>query len=508
MIKKIPIIATITIALMTFFALESFGEQPQYGGILKRINPSGARVIGYYPEMGPQDSTEALPVVECLMEMSEQRKMEPFLAERVDIDPNAKTMTFHLRKGVKFHDGSELNAEVCAWNLQLVKDTGKMQFADQVTSIEIADDHTVVLHLTQYQNQMKFAYGFTRMFSKAAFEAHGKEWCRTHPVGTGAFKFADWKRDAYLKYEKFDGYWQKGKPYLDGIETRYIPDPVTASAMMQAGEADVWTNPPVKDQFELEKKGFKRFSSWPALPQLLYLNIKDPNRPTAKLKVREAIEYAIDKPALAKAIGFGYYDPMKLVANQNEWGYDPDYPGRPYNPEKARQLLAEAGYPDGLTLQLLAMAQAGGRNTTAEAVKSYLEEAGFTIKLDIADPGRFFASVWGNGWDDIAYFFTGADENFLGTFEAWFGHDPKTNLASYAPPPELAAMSKEAITYFDEADQKAITKKMVRYIADHALIIPLYNQPAAYMYNPWVHTTYLQTGFIRWKWFDTWMEKH
>ena len=69
-------------------------------------------------------------------------------------------------------------------------------------------------------------------------------------------------------------------------------------------------------------------------------------------------------------------------------------------------------------------------------------------------------------------------------------------------------MSKEAITYFDEADQKAITKKMVRYIADHALIIPLYNQPAAYMYNPWVHTTYLQTGFIRWKWFDTWMEKH
>ena len=175
MIKKIPIIATITIALMTFFALESFGEQPQYGGILKRINPSGARVIGYYPEMGPQDSTEALPVVECLMEMSENRTMEPFLAERVDIDPDAKTMTFHLRKGVKFHDGSELNAEVCAWNLQLVKDTGKMQFADQVTSIEIADDHTVVLHLTQYQNQMKFAYGFTRMFSKAAFEAHGKE---------------------------------------------------------------------------------------------------------------------------------------------------------------------------------------------------------------------------------------------------------------------------------------------------------------------------------------------
>jgi len=458
--------------------------------------------------MGPQDSTEALPVVECLMEMSEERKMEPFLAEAVDIDPNAKTMTFHLRKGVKFHDGSDLNAEVCAWNLQLVKDTGKMQFADQVKSIEIVDDYTVVLHLTQYQNQMRFAYGFTRMFSKKAFDANGKEWCRSHPVGTGPFKFVEWERDAYLKYEKFDGYWQKGKPYLDGIETRFIPDPATSSAIMQAKEADIWTNPTVRDQSELEKKGLKRFSSWPALPQLLYLNIKDPTRPTAKLKVREAIEYAIDKPALAKAVGFGYYDPMMLIANKNEWGYDPNYKGRLYDPEKARKLLAEAGYPNGLKLQLLAIAQAGGRNTTAEAVKAYLDDAGFSTDLDIADPGRFYGSVWGNGWKDIAYFFTGADENFLGTFEAWFGPEAKTHLASYEPPEELAAMCEKATTYFDEADQKAITEKMVRYVADNALIIPLYNQPAAYIYQPWVHTSYLKTGFIRWKLFDTWMEKH
>ena len=506
--KKFLLITFIVIFSTVGLVSNSFGEQPKYGGILTRINPTGARVIGYYPEMGPQDSTEALPVVECLMEMSEKRTMEPFLAERVDIDQNKKTMTFRLRKGIKFHDGSDLNAEVCAWNLQLVKDTKKMQFADQVKSIEVVDDYTVVLHLTQYHNQMRFAYGFTRMFSKAAYEKYGKEWCRTHPVATGAFKFVEWKRDAYLKYEKFDGYWQKGKPYLDGIETRYIPDPVTASAMIQAKEADIWTNPPVKFQYELEKKGFKRYSSWPALPILLYLNTKDPNRPTSKLKVREAIEYAIDKPAMAKAIGFGYYPPLKMVTPETEWGYDSDYPGRPYNPEKARKLLAEAGYPQGVKLKLLALAEVGGRNNTAEAVKAYLDEAGMTVDLDIADPGRFFSSVWGNGWDDLALFFSGLDENYLGTFHAWFGHEPKTSLASFKLPDELSKMSKESITYYTEAEQKAITKKLVRSMMDHALAIPLYNQQVAYIYQPWVHTTYLQTGFIRWKWFDTWMEKH
>ena len=500
--------ALIVFVSMFGLIVEGSAEQPQYGGILQRINPTGPRVIGYYPEMGPQDSTEALPVVECLMEMSDERTMEPYLAERVDIDPDQKTMTFHLRKGVKFHDGSDLNAEVCAWNLQLVKDTGKMQFADQVKSIEIVDDYTVTLHLAKYHNQMRFAYGFTRMFSKAAYEKNGKEWARSHPVGTGAFKFVEWKRDAYLKYEKFDDYWQEGKPYLDGIETRYIPDPVTASAMIQAQEVDIWTNPDVRFQYDLEKKGFKRYSNWPALPVLIYPNTKDVGRPTAKLEVREAIEYAIDKAAVAKSVGFGYYPPLKMITPETEWGYDPNYPGRPYNPEKARQLLAEAGYPQGVRLKLLAIAQAGGRNETAEAVKAYLDDVGITIDMDIADPGRFYNSLWVNGWEDLALFFSGLDENYLATFHAWFGHEPKTKLASFELPDDLRQLSMESINYFTEPEQKAVTKKLVRSMMDHALAIPLYNQQAAYIYQSWVHTTYLRDGFIRWKWADTWMEKH
>ena len=506
--KKFLIMALVVFVFTVGLVFNSFAEKkPQYGGILKRINPSGARVIGYYPEMGPMDSTEAFPAIERVMEMTEQRTFESFLADSVDIDRNKLTMTFNLKKGIKFHDGSDFNAESCAWNYQFLKDLNKIQFGEQIKKIEIVDDYTMVLHLTQYHNQMVFAYGWVPVFSKVAYETHGKEWCRTHPVGTGPFKFVEWKRDVHLKYTKFDDYWQKGRPYLDGIETRYIPDAVTASAIMQAKEADIWTNTPVKDQADLEKKGFPRYSNWPALPIILYLNITDPNRPTGNLKVREAIEYAIDKPALAKAIGFGYYTPLKLVAPETEWGYDPSIPGRPYNPEKARKLLAEAGYPSGLKLKFLASVWGGG-TTTGEAIKAYLGDVGIEVDLDMADPGRFGASVFGRGWDDMALFFTGLDENYLATIAAWFGHEPKTNLTSFKRPDEFIKLSKESIMVFTDEKKKEYCKKMVRYIHDNALMVPLYNQVVAYIHQPWVHTAYYKTGFIRWKLFDTWMEKH
>ena len=96
------------------------------------------------------------------------------------------------------------------------------------------------------------------MLSKVAYETKGKDWCRANIVGTGPFKQVEWKRDASLKWTKFDGYWQKGRPYLDAIEYRYVPDPVTASAMMQAKEADIWIYPPSLHQADLERKGLDK----------------------------------------------------------------------------------------------------------------------------------------------------------------------------------------------------------------------------------------------------------
>ena len=503
--KKMLFITLIVFVSTMGPALSGFAQTPQYGGILKIVTPNGPAVIGYFKEMGPADLTAAFPAIEALMDYTSRREIKPFLAESVDINEKNPMITFHLKKGIKFHDGSDFNADAVAYNFTWLKETKRLQYGEKVKSIDIVDPYTVRLRLTEYNNMLIHGLGWVFMWSKVALTTKSPDYLRGNPVGTGPFKLVEWRRDDHIKWERNKDYWQKGRPYLDGIEIRYVPDSVTASEMMQTKQVDMWTNCPVKDQADLEKKGLVRNFGYAGLPPTIFLNTTDPNKPTGKLKVREAIEYALDKPAMAKALGFGYATPLKMTAPEGEWGYDPAYKGRSYDPRKAKQLLAEAGYSSDLRLKLMTLQ---GPQDLATALKSYMDQAGFNVDIDVADPGRFFGSWFGpSGFEDMLLGFTGLDPSYLVTFQRWFSHDPATNITSFKRSPELLALSRESITYTKETDQKAITKKLVRLLADEADVIPIYTIPAAYMTQPYVHSSYLKEGLIRWRTFDDWIEK-
>jgi ABC-type transport system substrate-binding protein len=513
--KKLLLITVIVIFSAVGVVSGSFSQEktPVRGGILREIRPNGPKSLSYYPEMGPDDSGSMLPAAEKLMEYNQDKQLVPFLAESVAVGQDGKSITFKLRKGIKFHDGSDFNAEVVAWNYRYAKETKRLQYDPKLLSVDVVDDYTVRLNITQYTNQIIHSFGWVPIFSKVAWDKAGggnieksKEWARANIVATGPFKLVEYKRDNYIKWVKNENYWQAGKPYLDGIIVRYIPDAVTASAMMQAKEADIWINIPVKDQADLEKKGFIRQDGY-GLPRMIYMNNKDPNSKFANQKVREAVEYALDKPAMAKVFGYGYYTPMTMVAPPGEWGYDPDYKGRPYDPAKAKQLLAEAGYPNGLEVKLVAMAVPPWPDE-AQAIKRYMDDAGFTVDLDMADPGRFYQTLWRNGWPDMILFLIGMDPNYLMTFHRQFGPDPMSNYASLKRPPELVALAEKSLTLLNEKDQKEITYPLVRMIADEALVIPLYRAPGAYIIQPWVHTTFLREQLVARRTYEEWMDKH
>ena len=180
-------------------------------------------------------------------------------------------------------------------------------------------------------------------------------------------------------------------------------------------------------------------------------------------------------------------------------GYDEKWPGRPYNPSKAKQLLTEAGYPNGIKIKLLAVPGVGGGKEVAEGVASYLNQAGINTEVDMADPGRYWNSVFVKGWDDMVLCFTGLDHNSLATMQTWFGHQPKTNLASFKRTDRLLALSRESITFKEEAKQRKAARKMSMEISEQALMVPLFHDPAAYITQPWVHTNYLESGTVRWK---------
>jgi len=226
------IIITAVILIICAWSLVGFGslapglaaDQPVKGGILKAIRGTFPKVIGYPPEFAPVDSIFALPVIERLSEWNEKGNPIPVLAESWKGDPGNKTITWYLRKGVKFHDGTDWNAEACRWNLQLQIDKKRLPDFQFVKSLEVVDNYTLKMHLTEYTRLLiRENYSWAMMISPTAFQkARGgdieksKEWVRRNSVGTGPFKVVDFKRDAFIKYVRNDNYWRKGMPILMG----------------------------------------------------------------------------------------------------------------------------------------------------------------------------------------------------------------------------------------------------------------------------------------------------
>ena len=486
-------------------------ENPQRGGILREIEPNGPRVLSYLPEMGPGDEQAVMPGAERLMEYNQDRELVPFLAESVTIAKDLKSITFKLRKDVKFHDGSECNAEAVAWNYQLNKDAKRLQYADKLERIEVVGNYTLRLHITHFTNQLIYSYGWLPIFSKAAWDKAGggnteksKEWARANLVGTGPFKLAEYKRDNYLRWVRNENYWQQGKSYLDGIYIRYIPDPVTARSMMQAKEADMWYGVPIKDVDALARMGFPNIQL--GMPRAIFFNTKDPNSKFLNKKVREAVEYALDKPAMAKALGFGYYTPLASLAPPGEWGYDPAFKGRTFNPAKAKQLLAEAGYPRGLKVSLLALSQYPYTDEV-QAIKRYLDDVGIIVDPDLADPGRFFDSLWLKGWPDMVIFGAGRSANTLVNFHRQFGPEPMSNYASFKRLPELTALAEKSLTINDVNGQKEITKQLVDLMYEELPALPLFLVPQAIVVQPGVHVTWVKIQMVTRYAGDEWIEK-
>ena len=227
------------------------------GGTLKVIWPYFVKNLGYPPEMAPSDTIMTLPLVERLVDWDEKGNLIPWLARSWEGDPVAKTVTYHLRKGVKFHDGTPFNAEAARWNLQFQKDAGRLTDGELVKSIEVVDEYTVRITCTEYTSQSILDYGWANFYSPTAFQKNGgKEWARFNCVGTGPFKQAEFKRDTLVRYEKNKDYWRKGYPLLDAIEIRWIPDPVTASMMIEKKDADAWEDVNnIKNVVEPETEG-------------------------------------------------------------------------------------------------------------------------------------------------------------------------------------------------------------------------------------------------------------
>ena len=405
--KKLAVL--LCIASLLIFCAESLSAaepKPRYGGTLRLSDAYDGISIGYPPKLIRANSNrQAAPAVETLFRTDKTGKPAPWLATGFTNHVGAKTITLTLRKGVKFHDGTDFNAEAVKWNLEQCM-SARTPGTEKFRSIDVIDDYSIRINLTEWDSTItsNFAQTLGMMISPTACKKNGADWCANNPVGTGPFQFVSWEKEVRTKYKRFDNYWQKGKPYLDGIEWIPINDTLTRLLSLKKGELDLGLTISPKDIADLEKDGYivvrQRAG---AGARALAPDSANPNSPFANLKVRQAAQYAIDNEGIAKAIYYGEAEPANQWIYKGHWAYNSSVVGYPYNPTKAKQLLAEAGYPNGFKTKITYFTTPEN-DKLCTAVQGCLKAVGIDAELDPMQSTRYDQiALQGGKWEGLLW---------------------------------------------------------------------------------------------------------
>lgn len=463
--------------------------QPQYGGTFIWVHNGGITQIGAIVDnLGIAAQRNTYPMFEGLLMTDEQDNIQPWLVTSWDVSPDGKTIVFHLEENVKFQDGTDFDAAAVQYNLEavLAANIGGTAFLKNVSSYEVLDKYTLRINLKEVDSTflLRLAQGVIGlMASPTALQkpTTPETIAQVHSVGTGPFLFDSWQRDTYVRYKKWDGYRKPGLPYLDAIEIRNTADLTVSLMSLRAGEVHAVENVDPVDAKQLGAEGFTIYQ-----PNLYFLHSiipsgNNPDSPFAKKEVRLALEYAINKRVIAQGVGMGYYEPLNQLATAKDPWFNPDLPFREFDPAKARELLAQAGYPNGFDTKLVTDVMA--RRDTLTAIQTYLNDVGIRTELEILDFGAAFG-LPRQGWEGI--YFPGFPNvgTLLGIQGRW--GDPTTYISIYQPEgywEKWDALFAE----LDPVKRNVIFMDILKMIYDNAIGIPYQGDAPLVAMDPKLH---------------------
>jgi peptide/nickel transport system substrate-binding protein len=432
--------------------------------------------------------------------------LRPGLATSWDISPDGTVYTFHIRPNVKFHDGTPLDAAAVEFNIRRMWDKG-FQYYDakaagqttfvwqQLKSIATPDPMTVQLTMKQaFEPFVRLlaqgGSGSTGIMSPASVTRYGNDNVGEHPVGTGPFRFVDRVRGQRITLARNDDYWGT-KPYLDKVVFRPLPDPSSRVASLRANEVDMIAVPPPDSVASLQQSGFQLSEGAP--PHVWYLSFNF-NDPIMKNKlVRQAINLAIDRQGMATTLLKDTVKPAYDVQAPANAAYVENTAAYGYNPDKAKQLLAQAGYPNGFSTQMMTSVDGSGQIIPvpmAEYIQQDLAKVGIQIQLQTTE-WISYLTKWaqgtppGVGWAQQSWGMTTPYWLYIATSSTLEAPDGP-NVGGYSNP-QLDQVMQQAITATSESAAVAKWKEANRIVTDDAAIAPIVNDKAPYILSPKVH---------------------
>ncbi|MGD8261563.1 MAG: ABC transporter substrate-binding protein [Desulfobacterales bacterium] len=390
------------IFLMTLFLTLIFpahlalADTPQKGGNLMVCQPAEP------PGLDPTANTAAAidrvvyaNLYEGLIKVNRNGELVPGLAAKWEVSAGGRIYTFHLRQGVKFHNGESFNSQVAKWNIERAMAEGTVnphpEYFRGIGKIETLDDHTLVLSLKDVDALflVHMAEGDAVMLPMK-----GHEDAKSNPIGTGPFKFVKWVRGDRVELQRFDGYWNPELPYLDNVTFKFIGDASAQVAALKAGDIDVIgyiLAPELASEMSKDKR-FKVYDGTTTAEVIMSTNNKA--KPFDNKLVRQAMAYAIDRQAVIDLVMFGYGTPIG-----SHWSpstpYYVDLTGKfTHNPQKAKKLLAQAGHPNGFEATIKLPAIYAYSKRAGEVIADQLSRVGIKLNIEIVEWGQWIERIF------------------------------------------------------------------------------------------------------------------
>ena len=412
------------------------------------------------------------------------RHMAPSLAESWTMSPDGLVYEFALRKGVRFHSGEPVTAEDVKFSFERYRGIAAKVLKDKVASVETPDATRVRFRLKQpWPDFMTFygtpATGAGWIVPKKYVEKVGEEGFKKHPIGAGPYRFVSYTPGVELVLEAFDGYWRK-TPHVKQISFKVVTEISTRLAMLKRGEADIayGMTGPLGEEIRRTPELTLKPTPFSSTHWVVFADQWDASSPWHDRRVRLAATYAVDRQAINQAETLGFSKITgSFIPTSFEFYWQP--PVLPYDPAKAKQLLAEAGFPGGFDAGDF-WCDAGGVNY-CEPVQNYFQAVGIRSKLRPLERAAFMKSYQERKLKNIIYSLSGISGNAATRIEAF-----TISSASYAYGgyPDIDGLFREQATELDPKRRAATLQRIQQLIHDKVMYLPIWQLSLLQAHGP------------------------
>ena len=414
-------------------------------------------------------------IMEPLVEMNNDKlEYEGILAESWEFKD--KKWIFHLRKGIRFHNGAPFTAKDVIFSINRIKtDKNSLQapnFKD-VVEMEAPDDHTVVVTLNQVHATFLDLVQNRFMLSKAHYDKFGDQMDQ-QAIGTGPYKFVSYQLGGNFVMTRNDDYWGT-KTQIKEVIFRKVTEDAARLAALEAGQADLVNNVPIHEVARLQRSSRVRVERVEGL-RMFFLVLNPAHKPFDNKLVRLAANYSVDAPAIVKSIFEGNGFVCNGPVGRKVFGADPNLKRYPYDPKKSQELLAQAGYPNGVEVKFF---YSPGRypqdKEVCQVIAAQMAKGGFKVEIIAQE----WATFWGNSGVNggkLPFYYIGRgsliDADTL--YDQYFKTGTSKRVVGYSNPEFDKLVDEEQKTY-DRKKRAAILRQAGKILMEDAPFVPLFN---------------------------------